>query len=167
MKKVTWIGAGVVGLMGLALLLNWATLKVKVSNRLAEDDRNEAVDLSVRYEYYLNPATIAISLDNCEEASPADILRVLLQTAESLQSREFSRVELHSGYTHKFTLEGDYFQELGEEYDFQNPMYTARTLPEKVKDPDGTQAYHSLGGGLSGLSDQMDNFNEFAVDWCK
>lgn len=76
-------------------------------------------------------------------------------------------MELHSGYTHKFTLEGDYFQELGEEYDFQNPMYTARTLPEKVKKPDGTQAYRSLGGGLSGLSEQMGNFNELAVDWCK
>ena len=167
MKKLTWIGVGIVGLMGLVFLLNWATLKMTVSNRLSEDDRNEAVDLSIRYEYYLNPSVIAISLNNCEAASPADILRALLQKAESLQSREFSRVELHSGYTHKFILEGDYFQVLGEEYDFQNPMYTARTLPEKVKEPDGTQAYHSLGGGLSGLSDQMENFNEFAVDWCK
>lgn len=62
MKKVTWISVTVVGLMGLALLLNWATLKVKVSNRLAEDDRNEAVDWSVRYEYYFNPNVVAISL---------------------------------------------------------------------------------------------------------
>lgn len=167
MNKVSWIGVGIVGLMGLVLLLNWATLKRKVSNRLSEDDRNEVVDLSVRYENYLNPNVIAISLDNCEEASPVDILRALLQTAESLQSREFTKVELHSGYNHRFTLEGSHFQQLGEEYDFQNPMYTARTLPEKVKEPDGTQAYRSLGGGLSGLSDQMDNFNEFAVDWCK
>jgi hypothetical protein len=91
----------------------------------------------------------------------------MLQTAEVLQEREFSRVELHSGYTHKFTLEGKYFQQLGEEYDYQNPIYTARTLPEKLLKPDGTQAYHSLDGGLSGLSDQMENFSQFTLDWCQ
>jgi len=154
-------------IFGLVYLANFMTLKMPVSDRLSEDERNEGVDLSVRYKYYVNPSAIAISLDECREAAPVDILRALLQTAEALQNRDFSAVELHSGYTHNFTLEGDYFQQLGEEYDYQNPVYTARTLPEKLRKPDGTQAYYSLGGGLSGLSEQMENFSQFTLDWCQ
>jgi hypothetical protein len=154
-------------ILGLTYLLNFVTLKMPVSDRLSEDERNEVVDLSVRYRYYADPSAIAISLNECSEAAPVDILRALLQTAEALQDRDFSAVELHSGYTHKFTLTGEYFERLGEEYDYQNPVYTARTLPEKLRKPDGTQAYYSLGGGLSGLSNQMENFSQFALDWCQ
>lgn len=167
MRRSAQIVFAVALVVGLVYLLNLTTLKLPVSDRLSEDERNEAVDLSVRYKLYANPNAIAISLDECSEAAPVDVLRSLLQTAEVLQDREFSKVELHSGYTHKFTLEGEYFQELGEEYDFQNPIYTARTLPEKIQKPDGTRAYHSLGEGLSGLSDQMENFSQFTLDWCQ
>jgi hypothetical protein len=147
--------------------LNLTTLKMSVSDPLSEHERNEVVGLSVRYKLYMNPNAIAISLDECGEAAPVDVLRALLQTAEALQDREYARVELHNGYAHKFTLDGEYFQQLGEEYDYQNPVYTARTLPEKAQKPSGTRAYHSLGGGLSGPSDQMENFSQFTLDWCE
>lgn len=167
MRRVAQVSLAVILAVGLAYLLNFLTLKMPVSDQLSEDQRNEVVDLSIRYKLYVNPNAIAISLDECREAAPVDVLRALLQTAEALQDREFSRVELHSGYTHRFTLDGEYFQQLGEEYDYQNPVYTARTLPEKLREPDGTQAYHSLGGGLSGLDDQLENFSEFTLDWCQ
>lgn len=167
MRKTLLASVFLLVVVGLVYLLNLTTVKMPVSDRLSEDERNAVLDLSVRYKLYVNPNAIAISLDECSEAAPVDVLRALLQTAEVLQDRDFSRVELHSGYTHKFTLEGEYFQQLGEEYDYQNPIYTARTLPEKLRKPDGTQAYHSLGGGLSGLSDQMENFSQFTLDWCQ
>jgi len=167
MRRAIQVLLSVLLVVGIAYLLNLTTLEMPVSDRLSEDERNEVLDLSVRYKLYVNPNAIAISLDECSEAAPVDVLRALLQTAEALQDREYARVELHSGYTHKFTLGGDYFQQLGEEYDYQNPVYTARTLPEKVRKPDGTRAYHSLGGGLSGLSDQMENFSQFTFDWCE
>lgn len=167
MRKSLQVLFAVFVVLGLVYVLNFTMLKMPVSDRLSEDERNEVVDLSVRYRFYMNPNSIAISLDKCSEVAPVDVLRALLQTAEALQDRKYSRVELHNGYTHKFSLDGEYFQQLGEEYDYQNPVYTARTLPEKLREPDGTQAYRSLGGGLSGLGDQMENFSQFTLDWCQ
>lgn len=147
-------------------LVNLFTLKMPVKDRLSEDYRNEEVELSFRYSYYINPNKIAISLGQCSNAAPVDILRTLLQTAEALQNRSFSTVELHKGYDHRFTISGNYFKELGEEYDIQNPVYTARTLPEKISNPDGGQAYRNFRSGISGLSEEMESFKEFTLDWC-
>lgn len=167
MRKSIWATVIVAGIILLVYLANFLTLKMQVSSRLSEDSRNEVVEIGVRYDYYVNPSVIVISLDDCSGAAPVDILRALLQTAEQLQSRDFSRVELHNGYDHRFTIDGDYFQELGAEYDFQNPVYTARTLPEEIYKPDGTQAYFNVRGGLAGLAEQMDTFQEFTADWCE
>jgi len=166
-KKLTWFLISVGVLIGIIFAINFFTLNLPVSNHLSEDYRNESLEMSVRYSYYVNPNRIAISLDKCEEAAPVDILRGLLQTAEALKSRSFSKVELYKGFDHRFTLSGKYFKQLGEEYDFQNPVYTARTLPEKLTNPDGTKAYYNFRSGFAGLSEEMETFSEFTVDWCK
>lgn len=165
-KKLSWSLAIGVGVILIIYLVNLFTLKMPVHDRLSEDYRNEDVELSVRYSYYINPKKIVISVDQCSNAAPVDILRVLLQTAEFLENRSYSTVELHNGYDHRFTMPGYYFKELGEEYDFQNPIYTARTLPEKISKPDGTQAYSNFRSGFSGLSEEMESFKEFTLDWC-
>ena len=166
-KKALAFLASLLGLIVVVFLINLFALKLPVSNRLAEDERNEDVEMTVRYAFYVNPSTLVVSISNCSNNSPADLLRAFLQTAEALQSRSYSTVELHKGYDHRFSLEGDYFQELGDEYDFQNPVYTMRTLPEELVTPAGEQAFTSFGGGLSGVSDQMENFNDFALQWCE
>jgi hypothetical protein len=164
-KTLKTVGFSLLAAVIVVYLANLLTLKLPVSNRLEEDERNEDVSISVRYGYYMRPDVLVVALNDSEQAAPVDFLRVLLQTAEELQSRSFSRVELHRGYTHKFSMGGSYFQELGEEYEFQNPVYTARTLPEELRKPDGSQAYHNFGSGLFGIGEEMETFNEFARDW--
>lgn len=166
-KKLFWSIGIVAGIVLLVYLANLFTLKMPVSNKLSEDYRNTDVELSVRYSYYIHPKRISISLNECSNSAPVDILRTLLQTAEALKDRSFSKVELHKGYDHRFTMEGDYFNQLGEEYDFQNPVYTLRTLPENISNPDGSKAYYNFRGGLSGLTEQMETFQEFTLDWCE
>ena len=80
-------------------------------------------------------------------------------------SRKLGAIQAYKGRT-KFILDGDDFREIGRENSWQNPVYTIRTLPEKLRTPDGRRAYSSVSGGLLGvLSVQMNNVNEIARDW--
>ena len=66
----------------------------------------------------------------------------------------------------KLTVAVHYFRELGKEYDFQNPIYTARTFPENVYTLDGEKAFPSWTGGLIGvMGKQMEDFAEFHKQW--
>jgi len=165
-KRVLYMAVPL-GAAALVILVNLLTLEMPVSGALGEDSRNEVVEVDVHYGYYVHPGILIIDLEDVEGASRADVFRVLLQTADALQTRSFSQVELHRNGEHRFTVPGSYFKEVGEEYSFQNPVYTMRTFTEQVKDPDGTRAFYSFGGGglLGGLASEMETFNEFISEW--
>lgn len=68
--------------------------------------------------------------------------------------------------TPKFTISGSYFSRLGNEYSFQNPVYTMRTFPENLLTKDGLRAYPEWEGGIFGvLERQMQDFNDFHDKW--
>jgi hypothetical protein len=91
---------------------------------------------------------------------------MLLQFAEQVKDRKFERVELAFRGETKFLLDGDFFQKLGREYSFQNPVYTTNHMPENLSLPDGTRAYDTWTGGLLGVSlKQMQDFNDFHDRW--
>ncbi|WP_197530230.1 hypothetical protein [Deferribacter desulfuricans] len=96
----------------------------------------------------------------------ADVFRVFLQFAEKMQSKEFKVIELSFKGKTKFKINGDYFRTLGKEYSWQNPVYTMRTFPEHLMNPDGYRAYPEWTGGLLGvLVKQMEEFNDFHKKW--
>ena len=62
--------------------------------------------------------------------------------------------------------DGDEFLKIGQEYSYQNPVYSVRTFPEKLRVPSGEPAYSSWTGGLLGVvGAQMDDVNEMARAW--
>ncbi len=66
----------------------------------------------------------------------------------------------------KFKIDGDYFQTLGEEYSWQNPIYIVRTFSKNLKNPDGTRTYPKWTGGWLGVTkEQMEDFNDFHKKW--
>ena len=66
----------------------------------------------------------------------------------------------------KFKITGSYFKKIGQEYSFQNPLYTMRTFPENVINPDGTSAYSTWTGGILGVTEkQLEDFNELNKKW--
>jgi hypothetical protein len=96
----------------------------------------------------------------------ADIFRVFLQFAERVKSFKFENLIFsYKGY-HKFKIRGDYFQKLGEEYSWQNPVYTTRTMPVNIYTMDGKKAYHEWYGGFIGVSlKELEDFNDFHKKW--
>lgn len=146
---------------------NYLSLQRKMGEVLDKDPRNKGVKVSVHYKTYVKQSVLVYDLRGVAGTnSRLDVTRVLLQFAEQVKDRKFERVELAFRGETKFLLGGDYFQELGREYNYQNPVYTTNHMPENLRLPDGTRAYDTWTGGLLGVSlKQMQDFNDFHDRW--
>lgn len=147
--------------------LNYLQLQSKMNEVLKQDYRNEGIKISVHYEDYINPSTLVYELKSISGTnSMADVFRVFLQFSEKMKSKKFGTIKLAYKGTTKFIIDGRYFQKLGEEYSWQNPIYTMRTFPENLMNPDGSSAYPVWEGGLLGvLKEQTEDFNDFHKKW--
>lgn len=170
MKKQKW--ALLLPLLLLSLIAgvygyNYVKLQAKMEEVISEDFRNQGIEVSVHYAGYLNPSVLVYDLRSVSgENSRADVFRVFCQFAEKLKSESFQEVELAFRGETRFKLDGDDFQELGREYGLQNPLYTVRTFPEKLRTPDGQRAFpFRIGGLLEVATQQMEDFNDFHDDW--
>lgn len=146
---------------------NYLTLQSKMNEVLEKDPRNNGVEVSVHYKSYVNPSVLVYDLRGISGTnSKLDVMRVLLQFADRVKDKKFDKVELAFRGETKFLLDGDYFQKLGREYSFQNPVYTTNHLPQNVKRPDGTEAFPTWTGGWLGVATkQMQDFNDFHDQW--
>lgn len=132
---------------------------------IESDSRNIGIDVSV---YYREKQSILVYdlKDVSNENSMADVFRVFLQFSEKVRSYKFDKVELAFRKKVKFIIGGDYFQKLGKEYSYQNPIYTMRTFPEHLMNPDGSNAYPKWTGGWLGVTKkQIEDFNDFHKKW--
>ena len=167
MKKLFWtIGSIVIITIGV-YIFNFVTLIQPTMSIVNEDSRNDGISLDVHYKFYVIPNVLEINLKNVpSDKAPADIFRVFLQTSSALKDKNFDKVELKFKGTLKFILNGDYYRQLGSEFEDQNPMYTMRTLPENLYNPNGEPSYSKWEGGMLGvLGKQMEDFNDFNKKW--
>ncbi len=146
---------------------NYFQLQHQMKKVIEEDSRNNGIKVSVHFGNYVNPSILVYDLKSISGTnSMADVFRVLLQFAEKMQSREFDTVDLASKGETKFKINGDYFQKLGREYSFQNPVYTMNHFPENLMNPDGSKAYTQWTGGWIGVvAKQIEDFNDFHKKW--
>ena len=137
------------------------------TSSIEEDSRNFGLSLSVQCENFLNPKIVAIDVTEVgPDKSTADVFRVLFQIAENLEGKQFDKVYLTSKGTKKFYIEGEYFEELGSSFSYQNPVYLLRTFPENTFLLDGKNAFPTWTGGLIGVTaKQMEDLNNLARDW--
>lgn len=166
-KRLITIAAAITaGLSLLVLGLNFLPQR-KVDAALGEDARNEGIEIDVHYGNYVEPDTLVYSIEEVDSDTAAiDVFRAFLQSAEALRDSQFDAVQLAYKGDVRFVLDGREFQTMGEDYDYQNPIYTIRTFPEKLETPDGQDAYGQWTGGVLGvLNKQMDDFNDAMKTW--
>lgn len=151
----------------LILALNYIMLQRHMNDVLSKDSRNEGVKVWVHYKWLVNPTEIEYSIRKISNTnSNLDTMRVMLQFAEKVQDQNFNKVYLSYKSNDKFYFKGDYFKTIGEEYEFQNPMYTLRMMPENVYQLDGELKYGSWEGGWLGvMGKQMDDLKDFNEQW--
>jgi hypothetical protein len=167
MKKIT-SGVIVFCIIGAAVLsFNYVKVSRPLSEVLESDSRNSGINMQAHYLYYVQPKVLVIDVRHISlDKSAADVFRVLLQYASELKEKSFDYVLLQSHGKTKFSLEGDYFKNIGEEYLAQNPVYTMRTFTENVYTPAGEKAFGTWTGGFLGvLNKQLEDFAEFHRKW--
>lgn len=168
MKRVIFLVFILLLVSGVAIYgFNYIQLQSRMNSVLKADPRNEGVKVTVHFGSYVNPSKLIFNLKSVSATnSSSDVFRVFLQFAEKMSSKDFMEVVLAYKRTAKFKIDGDYFQKLGKEYSWQNPVYTIRTFPENLKNLDGSQAYGQWTGGLLGvMKEQMEDFNDFHRKW--
>lgn len=168
MKRSTRRTLTLVAVVGVVVLAwNYLSLQRHASQVISQDPRNDGIKLRTHYQWLINPRVLVFDLRQVSgENSPADVTRILLQFAQRKKDATFDRVVLSYKGTSKFYLEGFYFQNLGVEYEFQNPVYTLRTLPENVYELNGSPAFGTWTGGWIGVvGQQMEDLNELHARW--
>lgn len=119
------------------------------------------------YRFGIIPDSIVFDLRSVGwGASQVQVLGVFLRFAREMKDRDFREVRLSYRGRTKFILGGDEFSDIGQEYQYQNPVYTIRTFPEKLRTPDGRRAFSTWSGGLLGVvGQQMEDVNALGRRW--
>lgn len=164
-------------LMGLVLLAGCAVGGVWMYNEtmlqkplqrvLASDPRNHLVKAKAHFDGWVDTHSLVFDLtDIADETSQMDVFRVLLQYAKAQSVHQYQQVILAAYGQKKFVVPGDYFQQLGREYDTQNPIYTMRTFSHHVSAMDGAKPFPEIEGGMLWvLNKEMEQFNDFNKEW--
>lgn len=132
-----------------------------------DDTRNHGVEAKAHFDAWVKSSVLVIDIRALSaDSSRMDIFRTLLQYAKEMKDRHYDRVVLVCRGTKKFVIAGDYFQQLGQEYDTQNPMYTIRTFPLHLESTSGDHPYSEYTGGLFAvLTKEMEQFTQSQDEW--
>lgn len=153
----------------LAAIIAWNYISVwrPTSKALKDDPRNQVAQVSVYHQYLVDPSVIVFDLRSISgDASQIDVMRALFQSAKALKGKTYKEVILAYKGSKKFKLKGVYFQKMGDEYDWQNPVYMTRTFAENVQKLDGKPAFSKWSGGILGVvKNQMDDLNSLHKEW--
>lgn len=166
--KARWLWLIAPAVLILAVLAyNWGGVSLPAKSALSEDYRNKSADVVVYHRWGILPSEIVFDIRGVKDTvSRADVTRMLFQVAEAFEDREYDWVILAYKGTARLKIPGDYFQEIGREFSFQNPVYMMRKLPQNVYELDGTPAFSSYTGGWLGvLGAEMDDLNEMHDRW--
>ena len=170
-RRVWWVGAAValvlLGIVSLIHVVEYTNLQGPMNKVLSSDPRNSGVKVRCRYRSWTSHGVLVYDLREVPPSkSQADVFRVFLQYAAKLHGRRVDTVQLSYRGRVKFLLAGEDFAVLGRDYGTENPIYTIRTFPEKLRKPDGTRAFAAWTGGLLGvLNRQMEDFDAFHKQW--
>ncbi|WP_395674365.1 hypothetical protein [Inquilinus sp.] len=165
--KWKWLVGGLVALLLAVLAFNWFSAMGPLRSTMADDPRNAGVSVWAYHRLGILPGELVFDVRGVSPStSGADVIRVLLQYARKQKGASFDHVTLAYRGEARFRIDGRYFSRLGDEYDYQNPVYTLRTMPENLYTPAGLRAYDSWMGGFLGVTArQMEDLNDFIRDW--
>jgi hypothetical protein len=146
---------------------NEIALQKPLQRVLTSDSRNHAVTANVHFDGWIDTHTVVFDLsDVMDNSSEMDVFRVLLEYAKEQKDHQYRRIILAAYGQRKFVLPGEYFQQLGQEYDTQNPVYTIRTFSHHVSTMDGHQPFPEPDGGMLWiLKEEMEQFTDFNKRW--
>ena len=125
----------------------------------ASDQRNAGMSIRAHWRWYVDPTVLVYDVRGVGGAtSRVDVVRALLQFAYRQKDRTFGRVDLASGGSARFSLDGRDFAALGREYPYRSPVDQMRLVPAMLRRPDGSRAFASHEGDPGAQAADADAF---------
>lgn len=168
MKVVLRMLVSSVLICGLILAANWFSVASLARSAWAEDARNASVRIWAYHPYFVRPNGLVLDVHEVGAGGARiDVTRMIFQAAAAFRDRSFADITLAFRGSARFILPGDEFQAIGRLYAAgENPVFLIRTLPERLRNPDGTRAFSEWTGGVIGVMNrQMEDHNTMHDRW--
>ena len=139
-KRLIFVGTPLVAAL-IGYTANVVLLQEPVNDILRENSALRGMKVSAHYQYWVIPGVVVYDLEELSfRQTPIDVHTAFLEFAKKLKAKRYSRVDLsHKGVT-KFSIDGEAFTRLGEEYARRNFDYVLYSFPRLFRAADGTPA---------------------------
>ena len=163
-KKLIFVGTPLVAAL-VGYSANLLLLQEPMNAILKENAAFQGMQVSAHYQYWVVPGVVVYDLQSLSfRQTPIDVHTALLEFAKQLKEKKYRRVELsYQGIT-KFSIDGEAFQKLGDEYSKRNFDYVLykfprllRGTPSGASDRDALLQFHRRWYGDDSLTKTVAN----------
>jgi hypothetical protein len=157
-KKLVLVGTPLIAAL-VGYSANLFLLQEPMNDVLRQSTAFKGMEVSAHYEYWVVPGVIVYDLQQLSfHQTPIDVHTALLEFAKKIRDKRYSKVEISYKGTTKFSIDGDSFREIGNEYAKKNFDYVLYTFPRLFHAEDGARAPDA------GMSDR-DALMQFHKAW--
>lgn len=129
-KKLIFVGTPLVAAL-IGYSANLFLLQEPVNDILKSNAAFNGMHVSAHYQYWVVPGVVVYDLRELGvRQTPIDVHTAFLEFAKKLRDRRYSRIELSYRGTTKFSIDGNGFRRIGEEYAKRNFDYVLYRVPQ-------------------------------------
>ena len=129
-KRLVFIGTPLMAAI-IGYSANLFLLQEPMNDVLRENAAFRGMKVSAHYEYWVVPGVVVYDLRELSfRQTPIDVHTALLEFAKKMRDSKLKRVELSYRGTTKFSIQGDAFHRIGDEYAKRNFDYVLYTVPK-------------------------------------
>jgi hypothetical protein len=137
--KIVLVGTPLVAAL-IGYSANLFLLQEPVNQVLRENNAFSGMKVSAHYEYWIVPGVIVYDLREISiKQTPMDVHTALLEFAKKVKDKRYSRIELSYKGTTKFSIDGESFSRVGQEYAKKNYDYVLYSFPRLFHAEDGVK----------------------------
>ena len=157
-RKLVFVGTPLIAAT-IGFLANFFLLQQPMNKILAANSAYDGMSVSAHYRYFFIPGEVTYDLRSIgSRQSTLDVHTALLEYAKTLKGRRFRNIRLSYQGVDKFSIAGDKFQKLGEEYDRRNFAYVLLDFPKLYR-------RHSGKAPAKQQDNDRDALHEFHQQW--
>jgi predicted nucleic acid-binding Zn ribbon protein len=137
-KRLIFVGTPLVAAL-IGYTANLVLLQEPVNDIMRENSALRGMKVSAHYQYWVIPGVVVYDLEELSfRQTPIDVHTAFLEFAKKLKAKRYKRVDLSYQGATKFSIDGDSFAKLGEEYAKRNFDYVLYSFPRLFQAADGT-----------------------------
>ena len=139
-RKLVFVGTPLVAAL-IGYSANLLLLQQPMNQVLKENSAFAGMEVSAHYQYWVVPGVVVYDLKQLGvRQTPIDVHTAFLEFAKKMREKKLQRVDLSYKGTTKFSIDGNSFQQVGNEYAKHNFDYVLYKLPRLFHSVNNTAA---------------------------